>query len=62
MQEQTKMGKIPEIMPVSRIFFGTANPPISTAEDSAYGLLDSVLASGINNDAMKFGKMGLWGV
>lgn len=48
MQEQTKMGKIPEIMPVSRIFFGTANPPISTAEDSAYGLLDSVLASGIN--------------
>lgn len=34
--------------PVSRLFFGTANPPISTAEDSAYDLLDSVLASGIN--------------
>ena len=48
MQEQIKMGKIPEIMPVSRIFFGTASPPISTAEDSACGLLDSVLASGIN--------------
>ena len=34
--------------PVSRLFFETANPPISTAEDSAYDLLDGVLASGIN--------------
>ena len=54
MQEQAtikkiKMGNMPEItMPVSRIFFGTANTPISTAENSAYELLDSVLASGIN--------------
>lgn len=35
-------------MSVSRIFCGTANPPISSAEKSAYELLDSVLASGIN--------------
>ena len=33
---------------VSRIFFGTANPPVSTDENTAYTLLDSALASGIN--------------
>ncbi len=35
--------------PVSRIFFGTANPPISTGEEeSAYELLDRAMAWGIN--------------
>ena len=49
MGEKIRMGNIHEInMPLSRIFFGTANPPISTVEDSAYDLLDSVLASRIN--------------
>ncbi len=48
-KEQIKKRNIIKItLPVSRIFFGTANPPISTAEDSAYDLLDNVLASGIN--------------
>lgn len=47
MIEKMEMGEILN-MSVSRIFFGTANPPISTAQDSAFDLLDSVLASGIN--------------
>ena len=34
--------------PVSRIFFGTAIPPVSTGEDRALELLDSVLESGVN--------------
>ena len=33
---------------VSRLFFGTANPPVSTDGESAYELLDGVLSSGIN--------------
>ena len=32
----------------SRIFFGTATPPISTYDKTAYDILDSVLESGIN--------------
>lgn len=47
MSEQISMGNIAGLS-VSRIFFGTANPPISTEEASAYSLLDSVFASGIN--------------
>lgn len=46
---QVCMGRIPGLeRPVSRIFFGTANPPISTDEDAAADLLDSVLDCGIN--------------
>ena len=46
---QVCTGRIPGIgMPVSRIFFGTANPPISTDEDAAGDLLDSALRCGIN--------------
>ena len=42
-------GLIPGIKaPVSRIFFGTANPPVSTDEPEACRLLDRVLDSGIN--------------
>lgn len=49
MSEQICMGQIPGLKrPVSRIFFGTANPPVSTDEAAAFDLLDSVLASGIN--------------
>lgn len=61
------IGKIPGIdLPVSRIFFGTANPPISTDETSAYELLDSVLSLGINafDCARSYGKaenvLGKW--
>jgi aryl-alcohol dehydrogenase-like predicted oxidoreductase len=34
--------------PVSRLFFGTAIPPVSTDEPAAPELLDSVLAAGVN--------------
>ena len=33
--------------PVSRIFFGTATPPVMTDEDGAEALLDRVLAAGV---------------
>ena len=51
---------------VSRIFFGTAAPPVSTDEESACTLLDGVLASGINtfDCARSYGKaenaLGKW--
>ncbi len=32
----------------SRIFFGTANPPVSSGDKAAYDLLDRVLESGVN--------------
>ena len=54
------------IKTASRIFFGTANPPVSTDEKTAYDLLDSVLASGINafDCARSYGKaeevLGKW--
>ena len=35
-------------LPVSRIFFGTAIPPVSTDEPAAPELLDSVLDAGVN--------------
>ena len=50
----------------SRIFFGTANPPVSDDEETAYDLLDSVLASGVNafDCARSYGKaeevIGRW--
>ena len=54
------------IKTASRIFFGTANPPVSTDEKTAYDLLDSVLDSGINafDCARSYGKaehvLGKW--
>lgn len=61
------MGNIPGLMETaSRIFFGTANPPVSTDEETAYDLLDSVLESGINafDCARSYGKaeevLGKW--
>lgn len=48
-KEKVRTGQISGIdLPVPRIFFGTANPPISTGEDAAFDLLDQVLALGIN--------------
>ena len=35
-------------LPVSRLFFGTAIPPVSTDEPAAPDLLDSVLEAGVN--------------
>ena len=61
------MGNLPNtIKTASRIFFGTANPPVSTDEKTAYDLLDSVLDSGINafDCARSYGKaeevLGKW--
>lgn len=61
------MGNIPGLMKIaSRIFFGTANPPVSTDEETAYDLLDRVLESGINafDCARSYGKaeevLGKW--
>ena len=53
MQEQVYpkvcTGQIPGLeKPVSRLFFGTANPPVSTDEDAAADLLDRALDCGIN--------------
>ena len=54
------------IEPSSRIFYGTANPPVSTGEQTAYALLDNVLESGINafDCARSYGKaeevLGKW--
>ena len=43
------MGTIPGLdRPVSRLFFGTANPPLSTDEPSAPDLLDKIADCGIN--------------
>ena len=47
--EQVPMGTIEGLeRPVSRLFFGTANPPISTDDGAAAALLDSVLSQGVN--------------
>ena len=61
------MENIPSLMKTaSRIFFGTANPPVSTHDKTAYGLLDTVLESGINafDCARSYGKaeevLGKW--
>ena len=49
MGEKMISGRIPGIdQPVSRIFFGTANPPVVTGDDTAFALLDSVVEAGIN--------------
>lgn len=65
--EQISMGRIPGLeAPVSRIFFGTAHPPVNTDEETAADLLDSVLESGINafDCARSYGKaeqaLGKW--
>ena len=65
---QVCMGQIPGLQrPVSRIFFGTANPTISRGEDTAASdLLDSVLACGVNafDCARSYGRaeqaLGKW--
>lgn len=61
------MGNFPGLnKSVPRIFFGTASPPVSTDEDSAFDILDSVLDSGINafDCARSYGKaenvLGKW--
>ena len=61
------MGNLPSpLKTASRIFFGTANPPVSNNEKTAYDLLDSVWASGINafDCARSYGKaehvLGKW--
>lgn len=46
---QVPTGQIPGLeKPVPRLFFGTANPPVSTDEDAAANLLDRALSFGIN--------------
>ena len=64
---QIRTGKIPGLeMPVSRLFFGTAIPPLSTDEAGAEELLDSVLAAGVNafDCARSYGRaeevLGRW--
>ena len=53
-------------LPVSRIFFGTAMPPVMTDGAGAGALLDSVLASGVNafDSARSYGlaekSLGRW--
>ena len=47
--EQIPTGTIAGVKrPVSRLFFGTTNPPIATDDGAAAALLDSVLACGVN--------------
>ena len=65
--DDKKMGNVPGLTKtVSRIFFGTANPPVSTGDITAYDLLDSVLETGINafDCARSYGKaeeiLGKW--
>ena len=65
--EQVPMGTIEGLeRPVPRLFFGTANPPISTDDGAAAALLDSVLACGVNafDCARSYGKaeiaLGKW--
>ncbi|MBR2824596.1 MAG: aldo/keto reductase [Clostridia bacterium] len=60
-------GTIPGLnRPVSRIFFGTAIPPVMTDEPGAPELLDSVLAAGVNafDCARSYGRaenaLGRW--
>ena len=67
MEEKMCMGTIPGLaQPVSRLFFGTAAPPIMTDEATASDLLDSVLAAGINafDRARSYGRaenaLGRW--
>jgi aryl-alcohol dehydrogenase-like predicted oxidoreductase len=53
-------------LPVSRLFFGTAIPPVSTDEPAAPDLLDSVLQAGVNafDCARSYGRaeevLGRW--
>jgi aryl-alcohol dehydrogenase-like predicted oxidoreductase len=61
------MGTIPGLdRPVSRLFFGTANPPLSTDEPSAPDLLDKIADCGINafDCARSYGRaenaLGKW--
>ena len=67
MKEKMQMGIIPGLEnPVSRLFFGTATPPVMTDEASAPELLDSVLAAGVNafDCARSYGRaenaLGKW--
>ena len=65
MNEHIAAGNIAGLK-ASRIFFGTAAPPVSTDEETACTLLDGVLASGINtfDCARSYGKaentLGKW--
>lgn len=61
------MGRVPGLdRPLSRLFFGTASPPVSTCEGAAPELLDKVLAQGINvfDTARSYGRaeetLGKW--
>ena len=67
MEEKMQVGIIPGLEnPVSRLFFGTATPPVMTDEASAPELLDSVLAAGVNafDCARSYGRaenaLGKW--
>ena len=67
MEEKMRMGTISGLaQPVSRLFFGTAAPPVMTDEECASDLLDSVLAAGINafDCARSYGRaenaLGRW--
>lgn len=65
--EQVATGRIDGLeRPVTRLFFGTANPPISTDDGAAPELLDSILACGVNafDCARSYGRaenaLGKW--
>jgi len=60
-------GRVPGLdRPLSRLFFGTASPPVSTCDGAALELLDEVLAQGINvfDCARSYGRaeetLGKW--
>ena len=65
--EMINTGQIPGLdRPVSHIFFGTANPPVSTDEYAAAGLFDRILSCGVNafDCARSYGRaenaLGKW--
>ncbi len=65
--ESGSPGRIPGLeQPVSRLFFGTANPPVSTDHASASNLLDRILECGVNafDCARSYGRaenaLGKW--
>lgn len=67
MKQEAPRGQIPGLpFPVSRIFFGTAMPPILTDETEALSLLDSVFVAGVNafDCARSYGRaenaLGKW--
>ena len=67
MKHEVPSGRIPGLeLPVSRIFFGTAMPPVMTDEEAALPLLDSVFEAGVNafDCARSYGRaenaLGRW--